>query len=78
MISQNIGLRTAEVLPNQYIDNILEQLQNLIAIYTNNRFNLKLIDTDLEFKAIEFCVIMDSERVLINILDIDTKNYPTE
>ena len=48
---------------------------NLINIYTDNGFSLKLIDTDLEFKAIEFHIIVDRERVSINILDVDTKNY---
>jgi len=77
-ISQNIGLRTAEVLPDRYIDSILSQLKKAINTYTDNGFNIKLIDADLEFSSIEFRVKIDNKLVPVNILDVDTKNHSAE
>ena len=77
-ISENIGLRTSEVLPDRYADSLLKYVDAAIDIYTRNGFKVSLIDADLEFASIEFRVLIDGVAVPFNIIDIDTKNHPTE
>ena len=76
--SQNIGLRTAEVLPDRCDDSMLKHFNSSISVCVNHGFTMSIIDDDLQFSSIETRVLIYGATVSFNIIDVDSKNHPAE
>ena len=61
-----------------HTNSILKKLLPALELCTNNGFNVQIIDKNLEFLSIEFCVIINGKAYLLNIINTNAKNHPTK
>ena len=49
-MSEMLGVRTSQVLPSRFKDNLLEFIKEIVSLCKNDSYEVELIGADLEFK----------------------------
>ena len=72
-ISETLGLRTSQILPDCFEESSLQFINETINFYALHNFEVKLIDANLKFKLIK-----DLTCIAMNLIDLESNAHPAE